>query len=114
MQARVASLLRDAAQKGDWTTVSAGQVQSIVEEFQSAEAVRDRSITTDLRQISSRGHAHARRQDGGDERPDFSQNILNLSAESVGNAHYDVAVEVARELQWTSEEVLSRRKQRGI
>ena len=37
MQARVASLLRDAAQKGDWTTVSAGQVQSIVEEFSLPE-----------------------------------------------------------------------------
>ena len=74
MQARVASLLRDAAQKGDWTTVSAGQVQSIVEEFSLRNSIRlDRVTPTDLRQISSRGHAHARRQDGGDERPDVSE-----------------------------------------
>jgi hypothetical protein len=107
MQARVASLLRDAAQKGDWTTVSAAQVQAIVEEF----SLPDQYATALLQQIYAKYLVEVMRMPDVKtaEMNDLTslRNILNLSAESVGNAHYDVAVEVYRELQWTSDEVLA-------
>ena len=94
MQARVASLLRDAAQKGDWTTVSAGQVQSIVEEVQFPEQY----ATALLQQIYAKYLVEVMRMPDVKtaEMNDLTslRNILNFSAESVGNAHYDVAVEV--------------------
>ncbi len=107
MQARVASLLRDAAQKGDWTTVSSAQVQAIVEEF----SLPEQYATALLQQIYAKYLVEVMRMPDVKtaEMNDLTslRNILNLSAESVGNAHYDVAVEVYRELQWTSDEVLA-------
>ena len=107
MQARVACLLRDAATSGDWTTVSSGDVQAIVQEFNLPEVY----ATALLQQIYAKYLVEVMRMPDvrTSEMNDLTslRTILALSAESIGNAHYDVAVEIGTSLQWTSDDVLA-------
>jgi len=106
MQAKVAGLLRDAAKGGDWTRVTAGDVKAVVEEYDLPASY----ATALLCQIYTKYLLEVMRMPDvkTSEMNDLAalRGILGLGDEAVGNAHYDVAVEVYGQLQWTSSEAL--------
>jgi len=101
MQAKIAGLLRDGATAGDWTSVTAGDVAAVVAEYDLPGAY----ATALLCQIYTKYLLEVMRMPEVKtaEMNDLSalREILGMDAEAVGNAHYDVAVDVYRELQWT-------------
>ncbi|KAJ1453437.1 hypothetical protein M885DRAFT_619025 [Pelagophyceae sp. CCMP2097] len=100
MQAKVAMLLRDAAEAGDWESTSPEAVASIVSSWglpaQYAKSALAQIYARFLLELMTTGDAST----GEIKELQVLQSILGLDEDSCGDAFSDVGMEVYNSVQW--------------